>query len=67
MYGFLTGWGASVGSAYNAWRVALGANNFLHTSNAVSGPYFPPRSTNWAIGGTVGGNFYNGVISNANQ
>jgi RHS repeat-associated protein len=59
--------GASAGSAFNVWRASQGANNFLNTSNAVSGPFYPHWSSNWAIGGTIGGNFIGGVLGNANQ
>lgn len=49
--GLFGGVGAGAGAAYGAWRSAANANSFLNTSNAVSGPFFPSLSTNWAPGG----------------
>jgi hypothetical protein len=59
--------GAGLGSGYNAWRSAQGANNFINTSNSVTGPFNPHWSVDWSIGGTIGGNLIGGVVGNANQ
>lgn len=70
------GLGAGVGIATNKFVGYMYQNAFnnltlaertLSLSNAISGPYFPPGTPNWAIGGTVAGNIASNVTANMNQ
>ena len=52
--------------AYQFGQLPLATRVFLG-SNAISGPYFPPGTPNWAVGGTVFGNLISNTVSNINQ
>jgi len=74
--GIFGGAGALLGGAANQAFAAYRAYQFgqlplatrvFFGSNAISGPYFPPGTPNWAVGGTTFGNLISNSVSNLNQ